>query len=343
MKKINILLLGLLALAFASCERAFMEQDEPNNPVNVFDYLWDQVNCNYSFFDVKGVDWNSVREVYRPMVNDDMSDEELFQVCAAMLNTLRDGHTNLFSDFDSSHNDSVYYKMYAEKNINTDVVVLNYLTVNYHTTGSFAHNSIRDGEVAYLRYSSFSNDVSETDLKYVLNLYKDCKGMIIDMRQNGGGSIANVQTLLSIFNNHKQPLYTTQVKKGPGHDEFVDAVTVYAADSSLFGDHPYTKPVAVLIDRGSYSATSFFSVCTQAYDNVKLFGDYTGGGMGLPNGGMLPNGWTYRFSTSRTLANDGQNYENGVPPDVRVILDPACTAQGVDNVIETAADWIVGL
>lgn len=341
MKKTYIILLSLLALAFASCESVFMQEDEPSNPVNVFDYLWNQVDQKYSFFDVKGIDWDSVREVYRPMVNDDMSDEELFQVCAAMLNTLRDGHTNLFSDFDSSHNDSVYYKMYAEKNINTDVVVLNYLTVNYHTTGSFAHNSIRNGEVAYLRYSSFSNDVSETDLKYVLNLYKDCKGMIIDMRQNGGGSIANVQTLLSIFDNHHQPLYTTQVKKGPNHDEFGDAVTVYAADSSLLGDHPYTKPVAVLIDRGSYSATSFFSVCTQAYDNVKLFGDYTGGGMGLPNGGALPNGWTYRFSTSRTIANDGGNYENGVPPDVRVILDPAATAQRLDNVIETAADWIM--
>ena len=37
---------------------------------------------------------------------------------------------------------------------------------------------------------------------------------------------------------------------------------------------------------------------------------------------------------------EGHNYENGVPPEVRVILDPACTAQGIDNVIETAADWI---
>ena len=97
----------------------------------------------------------------------------------------------------------------------------------------------------------------------------------------------------------------------------------------------------MLIDRGSYSATSFFSVCTQGYDNVKLFGDYTGGGMGLPNGGMLPNGWTYRFSTSRTLDMAGHNYENGVPPDERVILDPVATALGLDNVIETAADWIM--
>ena len=171
MKKLHIIILSLLAsvFAFASCERALMENDEPSNPVNVFDYLWNQVDQNYSFFDVKGINWDSVREVYRPMVNDNMSNEELFQVCAAMLNTLRDGHTNLFSDFDQSKNDSVYYKMYAEKNINTEVVVLNYLTVNYHSTGSFSHNAIRDGKVAYLRYTSFSNDIDQATLKYLVD------------------------------------------------------------------------------------------------------------------------------------------------------------------------------
>ena len=332
----------VLAFAFTSCERAFMEQDEPSNPVNVFDYLWNQVDQQYAFFDVKNIDWDSVREVYRPMVNDNMSNDSLFRVCAAMLNTLQDGHTNLIAGFDVSRNDSVYYKMYAENNIDENVVLLNYLTVNHHTTGSFMHNAIRNGAVAYIRYSSFSDYISEGSLKYLVNRYKNCKGMVIDLRQNSGGSISNIAALLSIFDNHKQPLYQCQAKSGPAHDAFADAVTVYAADSSILGKHnAYTKPVAVLIDRGSYSATSFFAICTMAYDNIRLFGDYSGGGLGLPNGGVLPNGWTYRFSTTRTLAIDGRNYENGVPPDVRVLLDPACTVQGVDNVIEAAADWIL--
>ena len=340
MKKPFVLI--VLAFAFTSCERAFMEQDEPSNPVNVFDYLWNQLDQQYAFFDVKNIDWDSVREVYRPMVNDNMSNYSLFRVCAAMLNTLQDGHTNLISGFDVSRNDSVYYKMYAEKNIDENVVLLNYLTVNHHTTGSFMHNAIRNGAVAYIRYSSFSDYISEGSLKYLVNRYKNCKGMVIDLRQNSGGSISNIAALLSIFDNHKQLLYQSQAKLGPEHDAFSEALSVYAADSSLLGKHnAYTKPVAVLIDRGSYSATSFFAICTMAYDNIRLFGDYSGGGLGLPNGGVLPNGWTYRFSTTRTLAIDGRNYENGVPPDVRVLLDPACTAQGVDNVIEVAAEWIL--
>jgi len=30
-----------------------------------------------------------------------------------------------------------------------------------------------------------------------------------------------------------------------------------------------------------------------------LIGDTTGGGWGLPNGGQLPNGWTYRLSITK--------------------------------------------
>ena len=341
MKKLHILLICFATIVFASCERAFMEADEPSNPVNVFDYLWNKVDQQYAFFDVKGVDWDSVYEMYRPKVYDDMDDDSLFRVCAAMLNTLKDGHTNLVSSFDVSHNDSVYYKMYAEKNIDVDVVVLNYLTVNYHTTGSIAHNAIRDGRVAYLRYSSFMNDISKADLKYLFeDRYKDCDGVILDLRQNGGGSINNIGMLLSIFDNREQPLYQTQIKSGPKHKEFTDLETVKASDTCIL-ETPYNKPMAVLIDRGSYSATSFFSVCTMAYPNIRLFGDYSGGGLGLPNGGALPNGWTYRFSITRTIANDGGNYENGVPPQERVLIDEASTAQGIDNVIEAAADWIL--
>lgn len=345
MKKIQFFLLCLFMLSFASCERAFMPTDEPSNPVNVFKYLWNKVDQQYAFFDVKGVDWDSVYEVYRPKVSDgDMHLDSLFQVCAAMLNTLQDGHTNLISKFDVSHNDSVYYRMYAERNINTEVVVLNYLTVNYHTTGSIAHNAIRDGKVAYLRYSSFMDDITTDNLDYLRHIYENCDGMILDLRQNGGGNILNIRTLLSIFDNHGQPLYRTQIKSGPAHDAFTELTTVYADSidyNDSFTDEPYTKPFAVLIDRGSYSATSFFAICTMAYPNIRLFGDYSGGGLGLPNGGALPNGWTYRFSITRTIALDGGNYENGVPPAERVILDPACTAQGIDNVIEAAADWIM--
>lgn len=96
-----------------------------------------------------------------------------------------------------------------------------------------------------------------------------------------------------------------------------------------------------MIDRGSYSATSMFSLATLELDNIFLVGDTTGGGLGMPNGGQLPNSWTYRFSITRTLTPDGINYENGVPPDYYAILDSSDMQQGYDTVIETALDVLL--
>ena len=89
MKKLYIILIGLVALTAVSCERAFMTKDEPSDPVSVFEYLWNRVDQQYVFFDIKGVDWDSVHTVFRPMVYDGMSDDSLFRVCAAMLGEKR--------------------------------------------------------------------------------------------------------------------------------------------------------------------------------------------------------------------------------------------------------------
>lgn len=342
MKKLHIALAFIaFVLLCSSCEKVFMEKETSSDPVSTFEYLWKTVDEQYSFFDVKGVDWDSVYAVYRPKVSENISDDSLFNVLGAMLNTLNDGHTNLVSPFDISHNEQVYRKMYENKNINSEVVVLNYLTINYHTTGSFAHNAIRDGQIAYLRYSSFVDAITDDDLVYLVNKYKNTKGMIIDLRQNGGGSVDNIWNLMKLFPNGPRQLYKTQIKSGPGHGEFSEISVVQQPEHEE--ETIYGHPIVVLTDRGSYSATSFFSLCIKSnFPEATIVGDTTGGGLGLPNGGELPNGWTYRFSITRTLDNNDNNYENGMPPDVTVILDPVQTAQGIDNVIETACDILLG-
>lgn len=84
----------------------------------------------------------------------------------------------------------------------------------------------------------------------------------------------------------------------------------------------YTKKIAVLIDRGTYSAGSHTSLFMKALPNIVLIGDTTGGGLGGPNGGQLPNSWTYIFSITQALTLDkSPAYENGVPPDINVLFD----------------------
>ena len=338
---LHIAALSLIVSA-SSCEKLFVEPDPEGTPTQTFDYLWNQVDRQYAFFDIKQVDWQQVYNTYRPMVSDDISDDSLFNVMAAMLSTLNDGHTNLSTPFDRSYSDSVYRKKLWRKNINEQVVSLHYLHIaddRYHRTGGFSHHALRDGKIGYLHYSSFENRVDSATLAYLTQCYAHADGLVLDLRQNGGGYILHINEMLKLLPNHGQLLYRSQIKSGPAHDAFSAPRDICApAQSTSYGN--YTKPVVVMTDRGSYSATSFFALCCKQYDNVTLVGDTTGGGLGLPNGGQLPNGWTYRFSISRNLSPDGKNYENGVPPDHVVMLDPAATAAGKDNVIEYACDLI---
>jgi C-terminal processing protease CtpA/Prc len=78
----------------------------------------------------------------------------------------------------------------------------------------------------------------------------------------------------------------------------------------------------------------------KAFPHVVQVGDTTGGGLGSPAGFELPNGWGYRFSVSRTFSPNGDNWENGVPPDITVWMDPVHEAQGIDDIMEKAVEVI---
>ncbi|MCF7832733.1 MAG: S41 family peptidase [Candidatus Marinimicrobia bacterium] len=338
MKKIIKIFCGviLLLMFFTSCERLVFTGDTPNDPVTTFDYLWNKVDQQYAYFDVKNVDWDDIYLKYSPDIHSDISDDSLFFYLGNMLNELRDGHVNLFSEFNISRFD---ISKLGPKNFDYRFIQDNYLGTDYYSTGPFRHDFIANDQVAYVRYSSFMDLFSDANMLYIFDRYKDTEGMILDLRQNGGGYNLNIFKLLSYFTMSEDLLYKTCIKSGPDHDNFTPEEEIYATNYDTILH--YTKPIAVLIDRGSYSATSMFSLATLELDNMFLVGDTTGGGLGMPNGGQLPNGWTYRFSITRTLTTDGLNYENGIPPEYYAVLDSTDMQQGFDTVIETALDVLL--
>lgn len=311
-----------------------MPDDAPNGATEVFDYLWRQVDERYSLFDVKAVDWQAMRDSLRPEVYDGMDADSLFAVLRKLLNSLDDGHVNLWGNSDIASSEEIFLQRYGNGNFDLNTVALTYLRADHHTTGGMAYNIIDSGRVLYIRYSSFSNSASPGQLRGILKRYPDAQGIVFDIRQNGGGEIQNEWNIMSLLPCEGQLLYRTQLKSGPGHNDFGPAVDVYAPANDE-GELIH-KPLILLTDRGCYSAASSFALCLKNYSNVIVMGDTTGGGLAIPAGGALPNGWYYRFGVSRTLAPDGVNYENGVPPDHVVLLDPAATAAHRDNIIDSA-------
>lgn len=311
----NILLI-LSVLIFASCEKVLFKPDlASSDPLENFDYLWNEVDKKYSYFELKNIDWNEIRDTYRPMLNENSTEVELFNVLASMLNELRDDHTNLISPF----NVSVYnVALNSPKNYRARTIDEFYLTDPWRT-GPMKHDFLSNNEIGYIRYGSFSSGFGDAHMDLILERYKDTKGLILDLRENGGGSIFNIPKLLGRFADTKKLVGYSITRNGDAHDDFGEREDFYI---SPHGNVQYLKPVIVLIDRGSYSATTFFAVATKAFPNITLIGDATGGGGGLPNGGQLPNGWNYRFSISQLLDLSGDNFaEDGVPADINSSFD----------------------
>ncbi len=300
-----------------SCENVLFEDDMAStNPKVNFEYLWNQCDEKYSYFDLKNINWDNVKVKYASKLYDDMSQDSLFTVLGAMLSELRDDHTNLISNFNISR---FGVKYLGQDNFDWRIIEDNYLNQDYYNSGPFSHNFIDNEQIGYVRFASFPGTVDGGNLGFVLNRYKNTKGLILDLRENGGGAVSDVFNLLSRFIETKTLVNYSRIKSGPGHNDFSEDKPVYVTP---YNGIRYKNKVAVLTDRGTYSAGSFMSLATKAIPNMMLIGDITGGGLGLPNGGQLPNGWFYRFSTTQALTLDkSPDYENGVPPDINVLFN----------------------
>ena len=92
LSKIAILFTLLSTLLFQSCHKVEVFTDDPYGN---FDALWSILDEHYCFFEYKELDWEEIRGKYRKKLTANMTSEELFDVCDAMLMELKDGHVNL--------------------------------------------------------------------------------------------------------------------------------------------------------------------------------------------------------------------------------------------------------
>lgn len=191
MKK--ILLISLLSLLSGACHEI---EEWDNDPKGNFDALWTILDEHYCFFEEKGVDWNEVYNRYVAKISNGMTSEELFLVCAGMLDELKDGHVNLSSSFNTSY----YRKWWSDypQNYNERIVQEYYFNFNYRSTGGIDFGILPEN-IGYMHYGSFSDDIGEGNLDNVLAYFSTCNGLIIDVRDNGGGDLTNVETLVRRF------------------------------------------------------------------------------------------------------------------------------------------------
>ena len=330
MRARTTLLVLLTAVLLSAC-RSREEMPFSTDPVENIEALWQIIDTKYCYVESKGIDWQAIHDEYAAKAallpkNDPIA---LFDLCASMLDSLHDGHVNLYSEFDRSYN-TAWYDSYPD-NYNSGLL-RNYLK-DYRIAESLYYCTIDNGNVGYVYYSSFSNAFGGRNIRAVLNAFNNCKGLIIDVRNNGGGDLTNAQRLAGRFTNEKILVGYMCHKTGKGHDDFSEPRAEYIEPSQSIR---WQKPVVVLVNRSCYSAANTFVRNMKEMPLVTIMGDQTGGGSGMPFSSELPIGWSVRFSASPSFDARMQQIEFGIEPDVEASLDEALAVDGKDSMIEAA-------
>lgn len=327
-KKISIWIICCFVLSSCVSDPNIQYNNDPQGNIEA---LWRIIDEKYCFIEEKGLDWDGVFPIYLAQADSICDQRQLFRVMAQMLDTLHDGHVNLYSAFDVSACSS-WYDSYPA---NYDAALLSKYLGDYMTAGSLIYNKIPGHEdIGIIRYSSFSGGFGSGNMYYVLTYLQDCKGLIIDVRNNGGGSLLNAYKLASTFMDTTTHVGYWCHKTGPEHDAFSDYEPLYVEVDDM--PNKWLRPVVVLCNRRSYSATNMFVNCMQYAPHATIMGGITGGGGGMPLSYELPNGWMVRLSSVKMTNTDYESIEEGVEPDKYVEL----VSSDKDDIIEAAIQKI---
>ncbi|MEL6345887.1 MAG: S41 family peptidase [Myxococcota bacterium] len=195
------------------------------------------------------------------------------------------------------------------------------------------------GDIGYLYFPFFGSTGSDgvfqaeplqSSVRAVLADNDDIRGLVLDLRANGGGFPSIYFALASYLYDEQ----TTLFFGGDGNGNLFPQVATPDPELQL------DVPVAVLVSARAFSAADFTSGFLIQTGRARAFGQPSGGGFG--GGGVATFGdYTLGVNTYAAYDLNEQPYE-GNPPPVDEPLRPrrADLALGRDTILDAALEWL---
>lgn len=330
--KVRAVLLLAIAILGVACADPMLSPPPRSSRVDIFDDVWQDFDLNYSFFVLKGIDWDSVRAVYRPSALAATSDVQLSGVIGNMLLGLRDRHVSL-----TTPGHTTVYQSRADLTptpFDPLLIEQHYLADTGVTNGGHVHYGMAGPTVGYLRIPSFEGTGWESEVDDALSAMGSAKAMIIDVRDNPGGNTGVAANVAGRFATSSRTFGYVRIRQGPKHDDF----TGYIAEMvSPAGPRQFRGPVYVLTNRRVYSSAEDFVLAMRVLPSVTTVGDTTAGASGHPIVRELPNGWTIELSTWIEYTPERATFENvGLAPSIEVPATMQDLGAGTDPVLARA-------
>ena len=171
-------------------------------------------------------------------------------------------------------------------------------------------SKIVDNKVGYLRLRAFNKNSSSQLKKEISKIEKNKKlvGYILDLRNNPGGLLSQAVTISDFFLNDGEIVSTKGRKKRENRKFFAKK-----------GDKIDGKPLIVLINNGSASASEIVAGALQDQKRAILLGETTFGKGSVQSIIPLKNRGAIRLTISKYYLPSGKSIsEVGVVPDIKV-------------------------
>ena len=159
---------------------------------------------------------------------------------------------------------------------------------------------------------------------------KNVKGMMLDLRFNGGGYLDGAVDLVSFF-LQKGTVVTVAQREGEPQSHYVSGRTVFPS-----------LPLVVLINQGSASASEIAAGALQDHGRATIIGMKSFGKGTVQEVIDLPDGSSLRVTIAHWLTPDGRNLgKGGVTPDFIVDRTQEDLDAKKDPQLDAAMEWLV--
>lgn len=201
---------------------------------------------------------------------------------------------------------------------------------------SITHRRLNDS-VGYIRIARWHGDGLVETFDRALEEFRDIKGLIIDVRGNGGGN----DQLADLINGRltdKAVISSIDFWRERGTDRYQRTIGWVRPR----GPWTYAGRVAVLIDEASMSACEHFVSGVEAMGNVLMVGTPTNGAGGGPTRVELPDGTQMAISRALGVRANGVVFEgHGIPPHIVSTPTLEDLRAGRDAAVELSQDWLL--
>ena len=172
-----------------------------------------------------------------------------------------------------------------------------------------------EGDIGYIRIANFDRRCAdETNAAIDTLIAQGAKGLIFDVRNNGGGLKSELVTVLDKLLPEGTLFRSVDYK---------DTEQTDTSDASCI-----ELPMAVLVNADSYSAAEFFAAALQEYDWAEVVGVQTCGKGNFQTAFTLSDGSLLNISIGKYFTPNGVSLTDvGITPDVVVALSEEDTAK----------------